>query len=144
MTKPTPARLRRLGWLRFAAAVAAALLWGARLILSWILLAPIFFYRAFISPWLPNSCRHVPTCSTYAVEAIRTRGPLVGLALTVWRVLRCNPWGTSGYDPVPPRRRDRRGRGGTDAAQEGAGPASGLASPGEGQAAGAPAAGSGE
>lgn len=69
--------------------------------LSYILLLPIFFYQRFISPILPNSCRFTPTCSHYAVEAIRRHGPFAGLILAVWRILRCNPWGGHGYDPVP-------------------------------------------
>ena len=66
-----------------------------------LLVAPIRFYRAFISPLTPPSCRFTPTCSQYAIEALRKHGPFRGLALTVWRILRCNPWGGSGYDPVP-------------------------------------------
>lgn len=66
-----------------------------------LLVAPIRFYRAFISPLTPPSCRFTPTCSQYAIEALRKHGPLRGLALAVWRILRCNPWGGSGYDPVP-------------------------------------------
>lgn len=66
-----------------------------------LLVAPIRFYQAFISPLTPPSCRFTPTCSQYAIEALRKHGPLRGLALAVWRILRCNPWGGSGYDPVP-------------------------------------------
>lgn len=47
------------------------------------------------------SCRHIPTCSSYAIEAIETHGSIKGSYLTIKRILRCNPWGTSGYDPVP-------------------------------------------
>lgn len=56
-----------------------------------------------ISPLLPNSCRFVPTCSAYAIEALKTHGPIIGLLLTIRRIVRCNPWGGSGFDPVPPR-----------------------------------------
>lgn len=66
-----------------------------------LLVAPIRFYRTFISPLTPPSCRFTPTCSQYAIEALRKHGPFRGLALAVWRILRCNPWGGSGYDPVP-------------------------------------------
>ena len=66
-----------------------------------LLVAPIRFYRAFISPLTPPSCRFTPTCSQYAIEALRKHGPFRGLALAVWRILRCNPWGGSGYHPVP-------------------------------------------
>ena len=65
---------------------------------------PIRGYQLFISPVLPPSCRFTPTCSAYAIEALMTHGLLKGGALTVWRLLRCNPWSAGGYDPVPPRR----------------------------------------
>ncbi len=68
---------------------------------SVLLLLPIFFYQRCISPLLGPSCRFTPTCSQYAVEAIRKHGPLKGFFLTVKRLLRCHPWGGSGYDPVP-------------------------------------------
>ena len=66
-----------------------------------LLILPIRFYQKFISPLKPPTCRFTPTCSQYAIEAIRKHGPFKGLALAVWRILRCNPWGGSGYDPVP-------------------------------------------
>ncbi len=69
--------------------------------LSWVLILPILFYRQFISPFTPPSCRFTPTCSEYARQAILKHGPVKGLALAIWRILRCNPWGGSGYDPVP-------------------------------------------
>lgn len=69
--------------------------------LVWLLLLPIRFYQKFISPMTPPSCRFTPTCSAYAVEALKKHGPIKGLALAIWRILRCNPWGGSGYDPVP-------------------------------------------
>ncbi len=68
---------------------------------GWLLLLPIYFYRCFISPLTPPSCRFVPTCSEYAVIAIRRHGPIKGLWLAVKRILRCRPGGGSGYDPVP-------------------------------------------
>ena len=68
---------------------------------SQLLIAPIRFYQRFISPLTPPSCRFTPTCSQYAVEAIRKHGPIRGLYLAVRRILRCHPWGGSGYDPVP-------------------------------------------
>ena len=70
-------------------------------ILSSVLLLPIFFYQKCISPFTPPSCRETTTCSQYAVEAIRKYGPFKGLYLAVRRLLRCHPWGGSGYDPVP-------------------------------------------
>jgi len=66
-----------------------------------LLILPIRFYQKFISPLKPPTCRFTPTCSQYAIEAIRKHGPIKGLGLAVWRILRCNPWGGSGYDPVP-------------------------------------------
>lgn len=66
-----------------------------------ILTAPILFYRNAISPLTPPSCRFTPTCSQYALEAIRKYGPFKGPYLAIRRILRCHPWGGSGYDPVP-------------------------------------------
>lgn len=66
-----------------------------------LLLIPIYFYQKGISPFLPPSCRFTPTCSQYAVEALRKHGPVYGLYLAIRRLLRCHPWGGSGYDPVP-------------------------------------------
>ncbi len=65
-----------------------------------IVLAMIGFYRRAISPLLPPSCRFQPTCSEYAYEAIDKYGILRGGRLAIWRILRCNPFGGSGYDPV--------------------------------------------
>lgn len=62
---------------------------------------PIIFYKRYISPLTPPSCRFTPTCSEYALQAIRKHGPIKGLGLAIWRILRCNPWGGKGYDPVP-------------------------------------------
>lgn len=70
-------------------------------VMVWLLTLPILFYQRCISPLTPPSCRFTPTCSEYAKQALKKHGPLKGLALAVWRLLRCNPWGGSGYDPVP-------------------------------------------
>ena len=70
-------------------------------LLSKIMLALIWFYRHGISPLKPPSCRYTPTCSQYAVEAIKKYGPFKGGWLAFKRILRCNPFGGSGYDPVP-------------------------------------------
>lgn len=64
-------------------------------------LALVKFYQYCISPLTPPSCRFVPTCSQYAVEALKKYGPIKGCWLTLKRLLRCHPWGGSGYDPVP-------------------------------------------
>jgi putative membrane protein insertion efficiency factor len=73
-----------------------------------LLKAPIFFYRWFIGPLLPNVCRFTPSCSTYALEALDLHGPWRGAGLALHRLLRCHPFtwlgGSSGFDPVPPRR----------------------------------------
>ncbi len=66
-----------------------------------LLVLPIRFYQLVISPLLGPSCRFTPTCSEYAKQAILKHGPIKGLGLAIWRILRCNPWGGSGYDPVP-------------------------------------------
>ena len=68
-----------------------------------VLTKPILFYRKFLSPLKPPCCRFTPTCSAYALEALRVHGAVKGTWLTVKRVLRCNPFGGSGYDPVPPK-----------------------------------------
>jgi putative membrane protein insertion efficiency factor len=59
------------------------------------------FYQICISPLKPATCRFTPTCSAYAIEALRKHGPIKGLYYTIKRILRCHPWGGSGYDPVP-------------------------------------------
>ena len=73
-------------------------------VLVFILIIPIKIYQLILSPILPSSCRHTPTCSNYAIQALRIHGPFKGMYLAIHRFLRCNPWGTSGYDPVPPRK----------------------------------------
>jgi hypothetical protein len=65
-------------------------------------------YQLLVSPLLPPSCRYLPSCSDYAVEAIDAHGALIGFGLALRRLARCHPWGGSGYDPVPaPRGGDR-------------------------------------
>lgn len=74
---------------------------------SRVLSAPFIFgirgYQRFISPLTGAHCRFRPTCSQYALEALRTHGLFKGLMLSAWRILRCNPFGKPGYDPVPPK-----------------------------------------
>ena len=72
-------------------------------------LAPIVLYRTFISPAIPRRCKYEPSCSRYAVEAIRRYGIPRGLVLAGWRLLRCNPWSYGGYDPVEAQRVFRDG-----------------------------------
>ena len=65
-----------------------------------LFILPIKFYQIAISPILPNTCRHLPTCSEYTIEAIKTYGVFKGIIKGAYRILRCNPLGTSGYDPI--------------------------------------------
>ncbi len=69
-----------------------------------VAIAPIVVYQRAISPALPRRCKYEPTCSRYAVDAIRCHGILRGVVLATWRVLRCNPWSDGGYDPVQSQR----------------------------------------
>jgi uncharacterized protein len=69
-----------------------------------IVTAPIAVYQRVISPALPRRCKYEPTCSRYAIEAIRAYGILRGVVLAAWRVLRCNPLSDGGYDPVDAQR----------------------------------------
>ena len=63
----------------------------------------IKFYQKCISPLLPNVCRYTPSCSQYFIEALQIHGVIKGSWLGIKRLLRCHPWGGSGYDPVPPK-----------------------------------------
>ena len=71
--------------------------------LAWLVLAPVRLYQRVISPALPRRCKYEPTCSAYAVEAVRELGPRRGSVLAAWRLLRCNPLSHGGYDPVEAR-----------------------------------------
>lgn len=68
-----------------------------------ILIVPVIGYRRFISPLFPPVCRFAPSCSEYALEALRVHGAVRGLWLAVRRLARCHPFNPGGYDPVPPR-----------------------------------------
>jgi len=57
-------------------------------------------YKWAVSPWLLPACRYVPTCSEYAIEAVERYGVAIGIAKTIWRLLRCHPWAKGGVDPV--------------------------------------------
>ena len=70
--------------------------------MSNILVAFLRVYQYTISPLLGPRCRYYPSCSNYAVEALREHGAVRGLGLATWRLLRCNPFSNGGYDPVPP------------------------------------------
>jgi putative membrane protein insertion efficiency factor len=80
--------MRRAAWI--AGTPARALLVGA-----------IRLYQLTLAGWLGGQCRFHPTCSAYALEVIRSRGAVAGSAFTVWRILRCNPFGAGGLDPAP-------------------------------------------
>jgi len=69
-----------------------------------VVIAPIVVYQRFISPAIPQRCKYEPSCSRYAVDAIRQYGILRGPVLAGWRLLRCNPWSHGGYDPVEAQR----------------------------------------
>ncbi len=75
-----------------------------------LLIGVIHFYQRAISPHTPPSCRFTPTCSAYAIEAIERFGAIRGSGMALWRILRCNPWGGSGYDPVPEKKDKKAGR----------------------------------
>jgi putative membrane protein insertion efficiency factor len=74
---------------------------GLHKLAIWLLLILIYGYRYFISPLIGVNCRFSPSCSDYAKDAITRHGALRGGLLTVKRILKCHPWGGSGYDPVP-------------------------------------------
>lgn len=78
------------------------LLYPFKLLIKFIILVLVYFYRYAISPLTPSSCRHYPTCSEYMVDAIKIHGPFRGFWLGIRRLSKCHPWGTHGIDPVPP------------------------------------------
>jgi putative membrane protein insertion efficiency factor len=80
---------------------------GIRWVLIRLLMVPVYFYKYLISPMTPASCRHIPSCSQYALEALKVHGPIKGIYLATRRILKCHPWGTHGYDPVPPKKINR-------------------------------------
>lgn len=69
-----------------------------------LLILLIKFYQKILSPLCPGVCRFRPTCSQYMIDAVRTHSIVKGLYLGIRRILRCHPWGGSGYDPVPPKK----------------------------------------
>lgn len=77
---------------------------AARRLLRSAAIAPVLIYSRLISPAIPRRCKYEPTCSHYAVDAIREYGILKGVVLAGWRLLRCNPWSYGGYDPVEAQR----------------------------------------
>lgn len=75
--------------------------------MKYVLIKMIKLYQSVPGPW-HNSCRHIPTCSNYGIEAIKEYGAIKGTHLTIKRILRCNPWGTYGYDPVIKENKDEK------------------------------------
>ena len=75
---------------------------------AYLLKTPIYVYRYSLSLLMGRTCRYLPTCSEYAIEAIDRNGPWRGLWLAAARCCRCHPWGNSGLDPVPDIRRERQ------------------------------------
>ena len=75
-------------------------------LLAWPLLLLVALYRYTVSPFLGNNCRYQPTCSEYALQALREHGAFRGTWLAAKRIARCHPWGGSGYDPVPGKEQD--------------------------------------
>jgi putative membrane protein insertion efficiency factor len=69
-----------------------------------IVLAPVRIYQRLISPLFPRRCKYEPTCSAYAIEAVKAYGPVRGAVLAGWRLLRCNPFSSGGLDPVGAQR----------------------------------------
>lgn len=72
-----------------------------KLIVKAFFILLVRIYQLIISPLKPPSCRYIPTCSEYAIQAFKKYGAIKGLSLTVSRILRCHPWGGHGYDPIP-------------------------------------------
>lgn len=73
--------------------------------MKYLMITLIKFYQNCISPLLPNVCRYKPTCSEYFIQALQIHGVWKGSILGIKRILRCHPWGGSGYDPVPPKQK---------------------------------------
>ena len=72
--------------------------------MKYLLIKLVRIYQKFLSPLFPGCCRFRPTCSEYMIDAIQKHGALKGLYLGIKRLLKCHPWGGSGYDPVPEKK----------------------------------------
>lgn len=80
--------------------IVQKVLYGVRVVLIAPLWLLIKIYQWCISPLLPSACRFTPTCSQYAIDALKKHGLIKGLAKTIWRIMRCNPFGGHGHDPA--------------------------------------------
>jgi len=76
--------------------------------IGYLLIIPVYFYKYAISPLTSPSCRHEPTCSQYAIDAIKIHGPFKGFWLGTKRIANCHPWRTQGYDPIPSKNKKRK------------------------------------
>ncbi|PQJ80919.1 membrane protein insertion efficiency factor YidD [Polaribacter porphyrae] len=83
----------------------SAPLWGNRGFLSYPFILLVRFYQTAISPYTPATCRYNPTCSHYTIEALQKHGLFSGGWLALKRIFSCHPWGGSGYDPVPEKKK---------------------------------------
>ena len=72
---------------------------------SFFFILCVRFYQILISPWFPSSCRHQPTCSCYTIDAINEWGAFKGVWIGMKRLAKCHPWGASGFDPVPKKKK---------------------------------------
>lgn len=81
---------------------------------QYLLIGVFSLWRLVVSPLYGPTCKYYPSCSAYGLEAVRRHGAVRGLALTAWRVLRCNPWSSGGVDDVPPARGVQRAAHPTD------------------------------
>jgi uncharacterized protein len=101
MTVPSSKDSERVGGGALLRRVLTAIVAG----IDWVLIGLIRVYQYALSPMLGQRCKYYPSCSNYAIGAIREHGPLKGMGLAGWRLLRCNPFSNGGYDPVPSRSR---------------------------------------
>ncbi|WP_440881566.1 membrane protein insertion efficiency factor YidD [Tenacibaculum sp. C7A-26P2] len=76
-------------------------------ILTYPFILLVRFYQTVISPYTPSSCRYIPTCSQYTIEALKEHGLIYGSWLAIKRIFSCHPWGGSGYDPVPSKKQKK-------------------------------------
>ena len=72
--------------------------------MKWLLIGLITLWRKVVSPGYGNVCKYFPSCSEYGLTAVQTHGAVRGAGLAMWRIVRCNPWSSGGYDPVPDTR----------------------------------------